>query len=57
MLTYDFLAGFLILIVGVAIIVDRALANYDSRPFGDDDQYAVNEDRRTPEQIYREASE
>ena len=37
MLTYDYLAGFMILICGLAIIVDRALANYDSRPIDSED--------------------
>jgi hypothetical protein len=37
MLTYDYLAGFLILIVGAAIIVDAALARHDERPIDAED--------------------
>jgi hypothetical protein len=54
MLTYDYLAGFLILLCGVAIIVDRALSNYDSRPIDADD---LPEVETRPDQRFRQAGE
>lgn len=37
MLTYDYLAGFLVLIVGAAIVIDAALRCHDERPIDADD--------------------
>lgn len=36
-MSYDFLAGILVLFCGLAIIVDRALDRHDARPIDADD--------------------
>lgn len=54
MLTYDYLAGFLILICGLALIVDVALDRYDARPIDAEDFPEVE---RRIDQRFRDAGE
>lgn len=54
MLTYDYLAGYLILICGLAIIVDLALSQYDERPIDAEDFPEVE---RRIDQRFRDAGE
>jgi hypothetical protein len=52
MLTYDYLAGFLVLICGFAVIVDIATQRHDERPI-DAEDYPETETRI--DQRYRQA--